>query len=82
MPKSIYDDGYRLLIGLLRDARIKAKLTQHNVARKMGKQQSFVAKVEGCERRLDVVEFVDLCHAIGAEPANLLGSIDWSKDRT
>ena len=81
MPKSIYDDGYRRLIGALREARIEAKLTQHDVAGKMGRQQSFVAKIEGCERRLDVVEFVDLCHAIGVEPAGLLGSIDWSRGR-
>ena len=48
----------------------------------MGRQQSFVAKIEGCERRLDVVEFVDFCHVIGVESSGLLGSIDWSKDRT
>lgn len=69
------------MIRVLRDARVAADLTQQAVADRMGRSQSFVAKVEGCERRLDVVEFVDLCHAIGQEPSSLLGSIDWSKVR-
>ena len=39
-------------------ARKAAGLTQHALARRLGRPQSFVAKYEGGERRLDVVEFV------------------------
>jgi hypothetical protein len=34
--------------------------------------QSFVAKYEGGERRIDVVEFVAIVRAIGADPLKLL----------
>ena len=54
------------------EARKKASLTQQDVATRLGKPQSFVAKYEGGERRLDVVEFVAVARAIGADPARLL----------
>jgi catechol-2,3-dioxygenase len=39
------------------------------------KPQSFVAKYEGGERRLDVVEFVAVVRAMGADPARILKSL-------
>jgi len=43
----------------LRDARNEASLTQVKVARKLGRQQSFVSKCESGERRVDVVELAE-----------------------
>ncbi|MGE0769303.1 MAG: XRE family transcriptional regulator, partial [Hyphomicrobiaceae bacterium] len=37
--------------------------------------QSFVAKVEGGERRLDVLEFLDVVDAIGADPVRTLRTL-------
>ena len=75
MPKSIYNDEYRRLIDALREARSGASLTQQQVADRLGRPQSFVAKVEGFERRLDIMEFVHFCRAIGAEPAAILARV-------
>ena len=75
LPKSIYDDEYRRLIDALRQARANSGLTQQQVADRLGRPQSFVAKIEGFERRLDIVEFIHLCRAIGAEPAAMLASV-------
>jgi len=33
--------------------------------------QSFIAKYEGGERRIDVVEFIEICKAIEADPHKL-----------
>lgn len=38
----------------------------------MGRPQSFVAKYEGGERRLDVVEFVEVCASLGVDPHAVL----------
>ena len=38
----------------------------------MNRPQSFVAKVEVGERRLDVVEFVEYADALGTSPTGLL----------
>ncbi|WP_280176929.1 helix-turn-helix domain-containing protein [Roseibium aquae] len=53
------------------NARKRSGLTQQDVADRLGKPQSYVAKVEGGERRLDVVEFVALAKAIGENPTEL-----------
>src|SRR5438552_1036782 len=48
---------------------------QSELADRLHKPQSFVAKYEGGERRLDVVEFVTVCRAIGANPAKVLRAL-------
>ena len=53
---------------LLRDLREKAGLTQADVAERLDKPQSFVAKYEGGERRLSAIEFMDVVRALGLEP--------------
>lgn len=72
MANSLADPGYRRIIDRLREARLAAKLTQTELAVKLGRHQSFVAKVEGYERRLDVLEFVQMAEAIGTDTAKLL----------
>lgn len=54
------------LIEELRRVRLQAGLTQTVLAVKLGVAQSYVAKVEGAERRLDVVEFVRWLDAANA----------------
>lgn len=56
--KSIYDEDYIEIITRLRIIRISKNITQLDLANKMGKTQSFVSKIESCERRLDVIEFL------------------------
>jgi transcriptional regulator with XRE-family HTH domain len=55
-------------------ARKAAGLTQHALARRLKKPQSFVAKYEGGERRLDVVEFIRISRALDADPLKLLAA--------
>ena len=56
-------------------ARKKAGLTQDDLARRLKKPQSFVAKYEGGERRLDVIEFLGITRAIGADPVRILKTL-------
>ena len=56
--KSIYDGDYIEIITRLRIIRTSKNITQLDLANKMGKTQSFVSKIESCERRLDVIEFL------------------------
>jgi len=56
MPKSIYSKEYRKVVEQLKKARQETRLKQVEVAKKLGKPQSFVSKVERGERRLDIAE--------------------------
>ncbi len=53
-------------------ARKGAGLTQQDLAKRLKKSQSFVARYEGGERRIDVVEFLTIARALGADPVQLL----------
>ncbi len=47
-------------------------MTQTALADKLGRPQSFVSKYERGERKLDVIEFVQVCRALGVDPSELL----------
>lgn len=53
-----YPARYRLFLSRLREARVRAGLTQVEVASRLGKPQSFVSKCESGERRVDFVELL------------------------
>ena len=72
MAKSLHTPEYEYFRTLLVTAREKAGLTQVEVSTRMSRPQSFVAKYEGGERRLDVVEFVEVCAALGVDPHAVL----------
>jgi ribosome-binding protein aMBF1 (putative translation factor) len=72
LPKAIHDPRYRMLIQLLASARMGAELSQTQLAKRLKKPQQFVSRYEVGERRLDVIEFVDIAHAIGIDPLDLL----------
>ena len=73
--KSIHSPEHRALRELLVEARDKAGLTQDKLAKRLGPHQSFVAKYEGGERRLDVIEFITIARAIGTDPVRMLRSL-------
>jgi hypothetical protein len=56
-----------------------SRLTQHALACRLKKSQSFVAKYEGGERRLDVMEFVTVARALGADPLKLMTILSGGK---
>ena len=65
MTKSIHTDSYRDLIALLVHARKRTGLTQQQLADKLNKPQSFVAKYERLERRLDIAEYISIGSLLG-----------------
>lgn len=68
MTRSTHHDDYRRLLDLLREVRRELGVTQIDLAQRLENTQTFVSKVERGERRLDVVEFVEVCEALGVAP--------------
>jgi transcriptional regulator with XRE-family HTH domain len=65
VKREAHDRRYLQAIDSLRAARKLARLSQVELAAKLGKRQQFVSKYESGERRLDFIEFVDLAKALG-----------------
>jgi ribosome-binding protein aMBF1 (putative translation factor) len=76
-------DTFRYLcdhtLELLERGRNKAGVTQTTLAETVGRPQSFVAKYESGERRLDAAEFVGIARAVGADPFKLFKAIEKNK---
>lgn len=81
MEKSLKSAEYARFIALLVAVRHKAGIRQQALAKKLRKPQSFVAKYEGGERRLDVIEFIVIAEALGADPIKLLRRFLQTKTR-
>ena len=64
MRKSIHDDENRLLVVMLKEARINAGLSQQALADKLEHYRTFVSKYEARERRLDIAEIRKICVAL------------------
>ncbi|AGP43179.1 helix-turn-helix domain-containing protein [Serratia plymuthica] len=72
---SVYSTEYQLVIKILRDARIEKGITQAKLAEALGRPQSFIAKVESGERKLDVVEFAVMARLLGVDAGAVLSMI-------
>ena len=75
MTKSRQDPRYKRLLELLVERRTLAGLSQTELAKRLGRPQSFVSKFEAGERRLDVVELIEVTAAIGCSMSALIDEI-------
>jgi transcriptional regulator with XRE-family HTH domain len=65
MSRTLGSPRHEALRAFIVTSRKKAKLTQTEVAKKLGRYQSYVATVESGQRRIDVVELMEFADAIG-----------------
>jgi transcriptional regulator with XRE-family HTH domain len=72
LVRDLHSTRYKKLRRTLSESRRAMGMTQGELATKLRRPQSFVAKYEGGERRLDVIEFLDICGAIGVSPVDVL----------
>jgi transcriptional regulator with XRE-family HTH domain len=75
MSKSLHSAEYSEFRELLVRLREESSKTQTEIADVLGLPQSFVSKYETGERRLDVIEFINVCNALGAEPSKVFKSV-------
>ena len=68
MTKSVFTLRYEMFRKELVAAREAAEITQTELAAKLSRPQSFVSKYERGERRLDVIEFLEVAEVLGISP--------------
>ena len=74
--KTIYQQRHQTLIDCLISARKQAKLTQADIAHQLGKPQSYIAKIEGKDRKIDVLEYVEICEVLDLQPSEIIKIIE------
>lgn len=75
MTKSVSTRDYIKFRELLVHARKDAGLTQAELAGELNRPQSYVSKYECGERRLDVIEFLEITESLGADAVDLLRAL-------
>ncbi|WP_413123455.1 helix-turn-helix domain-containing protein [Burkholderia orbicola] len=73
--KSTHTPQYRALLDHLIAARKASGLSQADLAARLGRPQSFIAKIEVGERRIDVIEFLELARILQVNPSSILESL-------
>lgn len=73
--KTLGSDRHKALIAFLIERRETAGMTQAQLAERLGEYQSFVARLESGQRRVDVVELIELGIILGFDPAAAVGNV-------
>jgi transcriptional regulator with XRE-family HTH domain len=66
---------HRILIALLIERRKAAGMTQAQLADRLGKSQSFIARVERGKRRVYVVELLELAEVLEFDAGKVVGAV-------
>jgi len=56
MDKTIYSKEHKALVQKLIEARENKKLRQEDVAKLLGRTQSYISKIEAGQRRIDLIQ--------------------------
>ena len=68
MSKTLGTSRHRALIAFLKARRIAAGMSQSELAKALGEYQSFVARMESGQRRVDVIEYENLSRILKFDP--------------
>jgi transcriptional regulator with XRE-family HTH domain len=75
LRKTLRSKGHRALIELIVATRNQAGLTQRDLAARLRRPHSFVGRIEAGERRVDVVEFIEIARVLDIEPQTLFAKL-------
>ena len=75
MEKSISSFENQFVRQKIISLRKAAGITQRDLAERMQREQSFIWRLETGERRLDMIEFLWICRALGADASKAYAEI-------
>lgn len=76
MTKSVFTKEYKFMLEQLVKARKKAGLSQRELSEKLNMPSSFVGKYELGERRLDIIEVLQIAMILNINTGRLIYEIE------
>jgi transcriptional regulator with XRE-family HTH domain len=73
--KTLRTRRHRALCAALKSARKAARMSQDELASRLKTSQTVIARIEIGERRIDVIEFIDLAKALRLDPRTMLAEL-------
>ncbi|MFT5674330.1 MAG: hypothetical protein ACI808_000245 [Paraglaciecola sp.] len=80
MNKSINNTQYESLVSWLKSARLEQGLTVRDVGILLDEPFQFVTKIETCQRKLNVYEFIQYCEALKIDPKEGIDLLMYKSD--
>ena len=68
MVASMFTAASDALAAAVAELRMRAGMTQRQLAEAVGREQSFIGRIETGQRRVDLVEWITICRACGVDP--------------
>ena len=78
MSKTLGSIRHNALIAFLTAKRHAAGMSQSELAKALGEYQSYVARMESGQRRVDVIEYENLAEILNFDPCEFLTEIETS----
>ena len=75
MAASMHNPASDLLAAAVVAMRKKAGFNQRQLAAALGREQNLIARIETGQRRLDLVEWVQICRACGIDPQSTVATL-------
>lgn len=75
MSQTIHSERHKRLAELLTEKRKAADMTQAAVAKALGRHQPFIANIENGDRRVDLIELIDLAQIIGFDVHEIIDEL-------
>jgi ribosome-binding protein aMBF1 (putative translation factor) len=75
LRKTLRTRGHRTLIDILVESRTQAGLTQRDLAARLRRPHSFIGRIEAGERRVDVIEFIEIVRVMDLVPEQLFAKL-------
>ena len=74
--KSIHSKLYHRIIARLRSKREEKGLSQFQLSQILNVPQPYISRIETCERRIDILELMNICEALGISFIDFVREID------
>jgi len=75
MPKSLHSKRHLIIAAALAEQRRSKGLSQAQVAKALGRHQPFIANIESGQRRVDLVELLELAEIIDLDVLALVKQV-------
>jgi transcriptional regulator with XRE-family HTH domain len=79
LGKTLGSARHKVLVDLIVAKRETAGLTQTQLANKLGEYQSFVARLESGQRRIDVIELIEIADVLAFDAAQAIKIVAMKK---
>lgn len=60
MGFNIYSKEHKDIVGKLKEARLASGMEQEDVAKKIGRTQSYISKIESGQRRISILQLKEM----------------------